>query len=304
MSRDVGFVGLGLMGSAIASRLLAAHPLTVWNRSGAARTRLARQGADVAATAAEVFDLCRTVFVMVSDENAVDEILLDVDVRGTTLVQMSTVPPAYSAALAQRVQSAGGRYVEAPVSGSRQPALDGRLIGMLAGPAAALDDVEALLAPACAKIVRCGEPPRAMQMKLAVNTFLITVVTGLAESFHFAEEHGLDRRLLEEILNAGPMASFVSRAKAAALVSGDFSPQAAIPDVLKNARLVVESAYDRAVAVPLMAECARLYDEADELGRGADDMAAVIHAHRARTALLRAHPDALKSGHDALEELT
>lgn len=283
----IGFIGLGLMGSAVAARLLTRHPVLVWNRTPAATAPLSGLGASVAETAAEVFDRCETVFVMVTDERATDEIVAGVALAGTALVQMSTVPPAYSAALAERVAEVGGRYVEAPVSGSRQPALNGALIGMLAGDEALLDEVEPLLAPVCATVVRCGEPPQAMRLKLAVNTFLITVVTGLAESFHFAETHGLDLRLLEGVLGDGPMASFVSRAKAAALVDGDFSPQAAIPDVLKNARLVVDAARENQTAATLMDACADLYAQTLSLGHGGDDMAAVIAAYRARTAAMR-----------------
>ncbi|WP_109209758.1 MULTISPECIES: NAD(P)-dependent oxidoreductase [Microbacterium] len=282
----IGFVGLGLMGSAIASRLLTEHPLLVWNRTPAAAAPLASAGAVVAGSAAEVFAACETVFVMVADERAIDEILGTADVGGTTLVQMSTVSPAYSKALAQRIAAAGGWFVEAPVSGSRQPALEGKLIGMLAGDGAVLDRIEPLLAPVCATVVRCGTPPQAMEMKLAVNTFLITLVTGLAESFHFAETHGLDIRVLQQVLDAGPMASFVSRAKADALVSGDFTPQAAIPDVLKNARLVVASARQRRTAATLMEASAELYAEALALGHAGDDMAAVIAAYRGRTSAM------------------
>lgn len=284
MTDPLGFIGLGLMGSAIASRLQSRHPLLVWNRTRSATAPLAEGGAEVAESTADVFDRCSTVFVMVTDESAVDAILAPVRLRRTTLVQMSTVPPAYSAALSTRVAAAGGRYVEAPVSGSRQPALNGALIGMLAGSPDAVDDVARLLDPVCATVARCGEPPRAMQMKLAVNTFLITLVTGLAESFHFAETHGLDARLLEQILGAGPMASFVSRAKAAAIVTEDFVPQAAIPDVTKNARLVVEAARQNGATATLMDACLALYAEAEGLGHDGDDMAAVITAYRARTA--------------------
>ncbi|WJL94928.1 NAD(P)-dependent oxidoreductase [Microbacterium sp. ET2] len=284
MTDLLGFIGLGLMGSAIASRLQSRHPLLVWNRTRSATAPLVQAGAEVADSAADVFDRCATVFVLVTDERAVDEIVAPADLRQTTLVQMSTVRPAYSAELAARITTAGGRYVEAPVSGSRQPALNGALIGMLAGSPHAVDEVAPLLDPVCAMIVRCGEPPRAMQMKLAVNTFLITLVSGLAESFHFAETHELDVRLLEQILGAGPMASFVSRAKAAAIVAGDFAPQAAIPDVAKNARLVVAAARENGTTATLMDACLELYAETQALGHGGDDMAAVITAYRARTA--------------------
>lgn len=287
----MGFIGLGKMGSAMATNLAAERPLLVWNRTDAASSRFAAANPDarvmVAGSAAEVFERCSIVFLMLADESAVDDVVRfdeRIDYLGRVVVQMSTVSPAHSRALADRLAAVGGGYVEAPVSGSRQPAVDGRLVAMVAGDDELVDLVAPLLEPMCSTVFRCGPPPSALTMKLAVNTFLITLVTGLAESFHFAERHGLDSRLLEAILDAGPMASAVSRAKAAKLVRADWTPHAAIPDVLKNSRLVVDAARRSHTASPLMDVCTALFAEAEALGHPGDDMAAVIDAIRARTA--------------------
>ena len=120
-------------------------------------------------------------------------------------------------------------------------------------------------------------------MKLAVNLFLITMVTGLAEAFHFAERHGLDLRQLLAVLDAGPMASSVSRGKASKLVVRDFGVQASISNVLENNRLIAEAARRSELASPLLDVCHSLYGEAVEIGHGASDMAAVIRAIEART---------------------
>jgi 3-hydroxyisobutyrate dehydrogenase len=290
---DVGFIGLGVMGSAMAANLLATRPLLVWNRTAAASDRLARAGADVAGSAAEVFERCEVVFLMLSDEHATDDVVRSdgtVELAGRLVVQMSTVAPEHSRAVAARVRDGGGRYVEAPVSGSRQPAIDGELIAMVAGHDADVDRVTPLLDPMCSAVFPCGEVPGALTMKLAVNTFLVTLVTGLAESFHFAEEHGLDVRLLEQILGAGPMASAVSRAKAAKLVHQDWTVHAAVPDVLKNSRLVVQEARRSGNASPLMDVCAQLFAETEALGHDRADMAAVVAALRSRTDRLRTSP--------------
>ena len=83
-----------------------------------------------------------------------------------------------------------------------------------------MDAVLPLLAPLCATTVKCGEVPNATRMKLAVNLFLITQVTGLAEAFHFAENNGLDVEVFRSVLDSGPMASSVSRMKLDKLVAG------------------------------------------------------------------------------------
>ncbi|WP_309128310.1 NAD(P)-dependent oxidoreductase [Microbacterium sp.] len=298
----VGFIGLGLMGSAMAANLQKQAQLVVWNRTATACEPFRSAGAIVAPSAQAVFDDAAVVFIMLSDENAIDAVLMAVDpdsIRGRTVVLMSTVAPSFSEALAGRVREAGGAYVEAPVSGSRQPAIDGTLISMLAGDDSALDDVEPLIRTMCTTAFRCGTVPSGLTMKLAVNTFLITLVTGLAEAFHFAETNDLDRDLLRSILDVGPMASAVSRAKSAKITAEDWTPHAAIPDVLKNSRLVQDHAQKTGNATPLMEVCTALYAEAESLGRSGDDMAAVIAAlrHRTRAATeARAWPHDLDEG--------
>ncbi|MCF3802691.1 hypothetical protein L2E22_24980, partial [Salmonella enterica subsp. enterica serovar Weltevreden] len=89
----------------------------------------------------------------------------------------------------------------------------------------------------CKEAFICGPVPSALQMKLAVNLFLITMVSGLVEAHHFARQLGLDPALHRAILDAGPMASAVSKMKLEKLVAGDFSVQASIADVQKNSRL-------------------------------------------------------------------
>ena len=99
--------------------------------------------------------------------------------------------------------------------------------------------------------------------------------------------HGLDLSLLATILDAGPMASDVSRVKVAKLVADDFSVQAAITDVLKNNRLIAEAARQAGIASPLLDVCYALYGETERMGLGQSDMAAVVHAISQRTAASR-----------------
>jgi 3-hydroxyisobutyrate dehydrogenase len=196
---------------------------------------------------------------------------------------MGTTAAAYSRALEVDIRAAGGRYVEAPVSGSRKPAEAGQLVAMLAGDADAVAAVQPLLAPMCKQAMGCGAVPNALLMKLAVNLFLISSVTGLAESLHFAAQHGLDLEQFSSIINAGQMASDMSRVKTPKLVARDFSVHAAIADVLKNNRLVAEAAREAGIASPLLDVCHALFGETLALGHGTEDMVAVVKAIEART---------------------
>jgi 3-hydroxyisobutyrate dehydrogenase len=136
----------------------------------------------------------------------------------------------------------------------------------------------------CRETFACGAVPGALLLKFSVNLFLITLVTGLAEAFHFAERHGLDRRLLRDVLDAGPMASAVSRGKAPKLLERDFSVQAAAADVLKNNRLIAEAARTADLTSPLLDVCHALFAETVQQGHGGEDMVAVLRALEARTA--------------------
>jgi 3-hydroxyisobutyrate dehydrogenase len=287
---SIGFIGLGVMGQPMALNLArAGTPLVVWNRSPGKCEPLRAAGAAVAASPAEVFRRACTVVLMLADGESVDRVLgrgtaaFSALARGHVLVHMGTTSPGYSQALEADVRAAGGRYVEAPVSGSRKPAEAGQLVGLLAGEGAAVDEVRPLLAPMCHQSFVCGPVPSALHMKLAVNLFLITMVTGLAEATHFAGRHGLDLALLRSVLDAGPMASSVSRVKLAKLVAGDFEVQASIQDVLKNNQLVAEAARRARIASPLLDVCHALYGETLALGLGQRDMVAVLQAIEART---------------------
>ncbi len=287
----VGFIGLGLMGEPMALNLLrAGTPLVVWNRSPASAERLSGAGAFVAASPSEVFARTSVVFLMLIDESATDAVLgrdtaaFARHVARHTVVNMATVAPGYSRSLQAGIAAAGGRYVEAPVSGSRVPAETGQLVAMLAGEPGDLERIRPLLQPMCAAVIACGPVPRALVTKLAVNLFMINMVTGLAEAVHFAARHELDIATMLAVIDAGPMASALSRVKAAKLLARDFAAQAAIGNVLGNTRLISEAARAAGVATPLIDECHSLYTEACALGLGAADMAAVIEAIERRTA--------------------
>jgi 3-hydroxyisobutyrate dehydrogenase len=290
-SVPVGFIGLGAMGEPMALRLAkAGTPLLVWNRTASKCGTVAEAGAAVAKDPAEVFARCPVVFLMLVDGAAMDAVLARGErafserVKERTLISMATTAPGYSNALEADVRAAGGRYIEAPVSGSRKPAEAGQLVAMLAGEPEHVTSVRSLLAPLCRSAIECGPVPNALLMKLAVNLLLTAIVTGLAEAAHFAERHGLDLAKFVTVLEDGPLASDVSRVKAAKLLAQDFAVQASITNVLENVRLIADAARDAAVASPLLDVCHALFGETQALGLGDTDMIAVIRAIEQRTA--------------------
>jgi 3-hydroxyisobutyrate dehydrogenase len=296
---DLGFIGLGVMGQPMALNVArAGMALIVWNRSVDKSEPLRAAGASVAPSPAEVFRQARVVILMLVDGTAIDSVLgrgtpdFSANVARHTVVHMGTTSPDYSRGLEADIQAAGGSYVEAPVSGSRKPAEAGQLVAMLAGERATVEEVRPLLQPMCQKTIVCGPVPTGLLMKLSVNLFLNTMVTALAEAVHFADRHGLDMQQFLAVLDAGPMASNVSRVKALKLVAGDFAVQASSANLLENIRLIAAAARRSHLASPLLDVCHALYAETVALGHGQSDMVAVIRAIEART-------DVAKPGHPA-----
>lgn len=275
----VGFLGLGTMGQPMALNLARKDvDLVVWNRSPARAAPLGAAGARVADSPDRVFAAAETVILMLADGEATDTVLgrgeprFAARVKDHLVVSMATVSPDYSRGLAADLRAAGGRYVEAPVSGSRVPAEQAQLVAMAAGERTDVAEVRPLLDRMCRDTFYCGDVPDALVMKLAVNLFLITMVTGLTEAVHFADRHGLDLTQLQSILDAGPMASPVSTIKVAKLVTGDFDVQASVSNVFYNNRLIAAQARLTGVASPLLDTCLALFRDAETLGHGNQDM--------------------------------
>lgn len=280
---SIGFLGIGTMGLPMASRMQSAGvTLRVWNRTPGRCAPVVALGAIETSSVDSLFETCTTIMVMLLDQNAIDTTLqrglpaFAKRIRGRTLVMLGTTSAEYSKGLEADIHRHGGHYVEAPVSGSRGPAEEGALIGMLAGDPLVTAEVEPLLRPFCRQIVDCGAVPSALRLKLAVNHYLILLIAALAEATQAANACGVDLETFRQVLDAGPMASAVSRAKLHKLLSGDFAPQAAIRDVAQIASLVREQAHAAGSDAPLIDVAARMFATAREHGLSDLDMAAVL----------------------------
>jgi 3-hydroxyisobutyrate dehydrogenase len=196
---------------------------------------------------------------------------------------MASNAPGYSRHLAADIAAAGGRYVEAPVSGSRKPAEAGTLVALLGGDPGTIAEVRPLLAPMCRQQLACGPVGSGLMMKLAVNLYLDTMLAGLAEAVHFADRQGLDLATFSAAIEAGPMASDLTRVKVPKLVEGDFSVQAATEDAYANTVLIAAEARAAGIASPLLELAGALYGESVRLGHARADMSSVLLAIEARS---------------------
>lgn len=201
---NIGFIGLGNMGGAIAARLLAAgHAVRVWNRSPEPAQRLAEQGAQVQTTVREAC-AAEVVFSMLSDDRAVREVFLGTAspaTRGSVHVNMATVSPQLSDELAERLQAEGCGYLAAPVLGRPDVAAAGKLNILAAGPASAFERVAPLFEVIGQKTWRLGE--RAAQAniaKLAANFMLAAAIESMGEAAALAGGYGIEPATLFELI--------------------------------------------------------------------------------------------------------
>jgi len=281
-----GFIGLGSMGQPMALNLQkAGFPLLLWNRTAGKAGALLQGGAELAADPAEVFRRCPVVLTMLVDGEALDQVLG----RGAPhfvrwmenrlVVSLATHAPSYARGLAADIRAAGGRYAEAPVSGSRIPAEAGRLVAMAAGEPGDLERLRPLLSAMCRKVVPCGAVPGGTLMKLSTILYNIAIITALSEAMNFAARQGLDLERFNEVLLEGPMASDVARVKAPKIAHRDFAVQASVRNVLDVNQLLVDAATEAGIPTPLADACRRVHGQALALGLGGEDMVAVLKAY-------------------------
>ncbi len=287
---EIGFVGLGVMGQPMALNLVkVGTKLVVWNRSRERSEPLRAAGAIVASSADDLFARTRIVIIMLVDEAALDAVLRRGTpdfaklVSGHIVVSMGSNSPDYSRGLEADIRAAGGRYVEAPVSGSRKPAEAGQLVSMLGGAEEAVAEVRPLLSPMCRETIVCGPVGTALLIKLTVNLYLCTMLAGLAEAVHFASRNGLDLAIFQAAIESGQMACDLTRIKIPKLINRDFSVQAATSDAFNSTSLIADAARAARLASPLLDLSRDLYGESVGLGNGRLDMMSVVEAIEART---------------------
>ena len=211
-------LGVGRMGSAMARRLAEkGFQLVLWNRSPEKAEKLAEEiGAEVAASPAEAASMCSTVHLVVSDDEAVIQVLsskggLLEAAEGVTLYNHVTVTPRGSLLAAKLLEERGGVYVEAPVAGNPRNAREGSLV-ILCASRAGRSVCEAPQLKALGEPVWLGEPPRAAAAKLGFNISFLGVVAALGEAFALAEAYGLDARVFaREVLGRTWLRRIVER---------------------------------------------------------------------------------------------
>jgi 3-hydroxyisobutyrate dehydrogenase-like beta-hydroxyacid dehydrogenase len=287
---DVGFLGLGAMGQAMATNLIdAGHRVRVWNRSRAPVDALTAKGATAAATPQDAF-AAEAVISMLADDAAAKSVILDSGAlnaapSGLVHVNMATISVSCAEALARSHRERGIAYVAAPVFGRPDAAAAATLHIVAAGPPAAIDRVHPLFDVLGQKTWRVGdEAPRANVMKIAGNFLIACAIEAMSESAALAQAHGLAPRDLFDMLISTLFASPIYKNYSALIIDQRFEPAGfALRLGLKDTRLALAASESAHVALPFGSVLRDNFLDAIAHGDGDRDWTAV-----ARVALRRA----------------
>jgi 3-hydroxyisobutyrate dehydrogenase len=280
-SEPVAVIGVGTMGHGMAaSALRAGIPTVVWDRTPEATRDLAALGAEVAQSAADAARRAAIVVTMVPDADAVvatarDEGMLAALAPGSIWVQMSTIGVAGIERVATLVEEDRPdiTLVDAPVSGSKDPAEHGELTIFASGP----DDVRARVTPLFDALghqtLWVGPVGSGTRVKVVNNTWLAFGAEAVDASVALAQRLGLDALTMVDALEAGPLVSAWQSAKLQRVVNGDFSPQFALRLALKDVRLALDAVGDDRFAA--LSGLAEEWQQAVDAGLGDQDLTVV-----------------------------
>lgn len=281
----IGFIGLGIMGSAIAKNLVkGGFDMTVWNRSPGKCDELRDLGARQAATPAQLVEECSITFAMLSDPAAAEEVcfgkhgVLHGIRQGKGYVDMSTVDAATAQRIAEAVTDVGGRFLEAPVSGSKKPAEEGSLIILAAGNKGLFDEACPCFEKMGKKILYLGDVGNGARMKLTVNMIMGGMMAVFCEGLALGSEAGLDASAILDVIGAGAMANPMFDLKGKLIFQGNFAASFPLKHMQKDMRLAV-SLGDQ-LNLPLFSAAAanETFKKAKQLGFSEEDFSAVYKA--------------------------
>jgi 3-hydroxyisobutyrate dehydrogenase/2-hydroxy-3-oxopropionate reductase len=275
----VAFLGLGIMGTGMATNLVkAGHEVTVWNRTPGKTI----EGARTAATPAEAAQGAEVVWMCVSDTAAVESLLFGRDgieqslTPGMIVADSSTISPAATMKFAERVRARGADYVDNPVTGSKIAADAGSLVFIVGGAEASIERLKPLYAAMGKVFFRVGGTGKGQSAKIAMNLQIALIYEGFAEGLTLAAKLGVDAETLLPLIQASMIRSGVVDYKAPFVLKRDFTPNFPMKLMHKDIKLMLDAAKESRVKLPALETVEEIYDVAVEDGNGDLDYSAII----------------------------
>lgn len=281
---QVAVLGTGLMGRALAEKLLAAgYPVTVFNRTRDKALPLIERGAKVADRAGEAIERCECIILMLADHAAIQETLLapraKAKLKGKTVIQMGTIDPGQSQSVLAEVFSSGGDYLEAPVLGSMPQVEAGELIVMVGAEPDQYDRWRSLLTTFDAEPKFIGSVGSAAALKLALNHLIGSLTTAFSLSLAIVLKEEISVETFMRILRASALYAPTFDKKLGRMLERDFrDPNFPALLMLKDMNLVAAEARRLGLQPFAVDGVRQALERAIEMGYGGDDYSAVYNA--------------------------
>ncbi|HEX2132783.1 MAG TPA: 2-hydroxy-3-oxopropionate reductase [Actinophytocola sp.] len=279
----IAFIGLGIMGLPMATNLVrAGHEVAGYNRSEPRRARFAEAGGTAAGSVAEAVHDAEVVITMLPDSPDVESVVLGPDgvlesaAAGALLVDMSTIAPATARTVAELAAETGVRAIDAPVSGGEQGAIDGTLSIMVGGEPADVDAARPLLEVLGGTVVHVGPAGSGQTVKAANQLVVAGTLQLVAEALTLLDTQGVELRPAVEVLSGGLAGSAILDRKAAGMLAREFAPGFRVDLHHKDLGIVVDSAREAGVVIPLGAAVAQLMAALRAQGHGDLDHSALL----------------------------
>ena len=284
----VAIIGLGIMGSGMASRLLSANfPLSVYNRNRDKAARFSSAGASVAASPRALASQAEIIISIVADDVASREVWMGKDgalaavSRGSVLIESSTLSVGWINELAAAAAQQGCEMLDAPVTGTKPHAASGELIFLVGGSASALATARPVLSVLGQQIIHLGPSGSGALMKL-INNFMCGVqAASLAEAEFLINAGGLDREKAEAILTNGAPGSGLVKRAAARAAANDFTPNFTLHLMAKHLKYAIDEAARRGLELQTATSAFSVFKQAIAQGYGDQDFSAVIKSLQA-----------------------
>ena len=285
MAERVGFIGLGIMGRGMARNLLkAGFPLTVWNRTASRIDELVAEGAAAGASPADVASKSDIVITCVSDTPDVEQVILGESGvihgarAGALAIDMSTISPQATVAIAEQLAAKGARMLDAPVSGGSEGAARGTLSIMVGGDAADVERAMPVFQAMGKTITHVGPAGAGQTVKLANQILVVGNMLAAAEALLFAQAGGVDLEKTLQAVVGGAAGSWMLANRGPQVLKRDWRPGFTIDLQQKDVRLVLSAADQLGVPLPGTALIFQLYRTLQAQGLGAEGNHALVKA--------------------------
>lgn len=280
----LGFLGLGIMGYPMARHLLrAGHEVALWsNTSSKARELADAEKGIFCASPADVGAHAECLFLCVGDTKMSRQVVLGENgvaskaKPGTVIVDASTVAPSASRAMGAELAAKGIHFLDAPCTGSRPGAEKGALTFMIGGPKEVFDRVRPFFEPMGKQLYYCGGPGMGLHAKLTQNLILSNILQAFNEGLVLSTRAGVDPQLMLEILENSAAKSGLIAFKAPYVFDRNFSTNFSVKWMHKDIGLMLESAEELKVPLPLTSLTQQLFRAAIAKGHGEEDICATI----------------------------